>query len=272
MPKRIDRVGRNGLEFTQNLDLQQRKDNQTMARKPIPQTTKKKETTREFAPREKSDRENSRRALKTAEVIALEIVRSIVEQRLSPGDRLPLETELLKHYRVSRSSLREALRLLETQGLIAIRPGPGSGTVVGQAKPQNLGRTMTLFFHMANVTYDDLLNSWILTEPMLAALAAKNPNRELKQRLLGRFVSDSKVASPEQRAIPTGLAFHDAVSELANNDALSMIFRAIGFIVSDHMFQTKDRSALEDFIIDDHSALAATIIAGKPTLARRLMT
>jgi DNA-binding FadR family transcriptional regulator len=72
----------------------------------------------------------------------------------------------------------------------------------------------------------------------------------------------------EQRAIPTGLAFHDVVSELADNGALSMTFRAIGFVVSDHLFQTKDRNALEDFILDDHSALAEAIIAGKPALAR----
>src|SRR5439155_1065717 len=110
----------------------------------------------------------SRRVLKTAEIVALEIVRSIVEQELAPGDRLPLETEMLAHYRVSRSSLREALRLLETQGLIAIRPGPGSGTVVGKAAPHNLGRTMTLFFHMSDVTYNDLLDAWTSTEPLLA--------------------------------------------------------------------------------------------------------
>src|SRR6185369_12916329 len=112
------------------------------------------------------DTQVARRVLKTAEVVALEIVRSIVEQGLAPGDRLPLETEMLAHYRVSRSSLREALRLLETQGLIAIRPGPGSGTVVGKAAPHNLGRTMTLFFHMSHVTYNDLLDAWTSTEPL----------------------------------------------------------------------------------------------------------
>jgi GntR family transcriptional repressor for pyruvate dehydrogenase complex len=214
---------------------------------------------------------DARRALKTSELVALEIVRSIVEQNLAPGDRLPLETEMLEHYRVSRSSLREALRLLETQGLIAIRPGPGSGTVVGKAAPRNLGRTMTLYFHMSNVTYDELLNSWTLTEPLLAELAAKNPDRELKRKRLGPFLTDSKHCVDEMRAIPTGLAFHDVVSELANNDALAIIFRAIGFIVSDQLFQMKDRDALEDFIIDDHSELAEAIIAGKAALARRLM-
>ena len=132
-----------------------------------------------------------RRTLKTSEVVALEIVRDIVERGLKPGDRLPLESEMLVQYRVSRASLREALRLLETQGLITIRPGRGSGTLVGKATPSHLGRTMTLYFHMSDVTYDDLLNAWMLTEPMLAELAASNPNRARVRKALSPFVADS---------------------------------------------------------------------------------
>src|SRR5581483_7525231 len=75
-----------------------------------------------------------RRNAKTSEVVALDIVRDIVARNLKPGDKLPLESELLRQYRVSRSSLREALRLLEVQGLITIRPGPGGGTVVGRVR------------------------------------------------------------------------------------------------------------------------------------------
>jgi DNA-binding FadR family transcriptional regulator len=215
--------------------------------------------------------EPARRPLKTAEVVALEIVRDIDDQGLSPGDRLPLESEMLTQYRVSRSSLREGLRLLETQGLIAIRPGPGSGTVVGKAQPINLGRTMTLYFHMSDVTYDELLNAWIMTEPMLAELAANNPDKALRRNSLAPFLDDHNCADA-RRDIPSGLSFHDVVAKLADNRALDMIFRSIGFIVSDHMLLMKDRTALEDFIIDDHAHVARAIIDGKASLARQLMT
>ena len=100
-----------------------------------------------------TDRGRTRRNLKTSEIVALDIVRDIVGRALKPGDRLPLEAEMLVQYGVSRSSLREALRLLETQGLIKIRPGPGAGTIVAEPSPRNLGRTMTLYFHLANVSY-----------------------------------------------------------------------------------------------------------------------
>src|SRR4051812_15785186 len=89
------------------------------------------------------------RRLKTSESVARDIARDIIEARLTTGDALPPETAMLQQYGVSRESLREALRLLEVQGLISIRRGPGGGPVVGTVDPANIGRVLTLFFYMA---------------------------------------------------------------------------------------------------------------------------
>ena len=219
--------------------------------------------------RSHDDGRPARRNLKTAEIVALDIVRDIVDQDLKPGDRLPHEPEMLVKYRVSRSSLREALRLLETQGLIAIRPGAGAGTVVGEPAPSNLGRTMTLYFHMAAVNYDDLLDAWIRTEPLLAEMAAQNPDRERVRAMLEPYLPAEERAM--RTDIPSGLAFHDAVGELSGNRTLAFTFRSIGFIVSDHVLMMKDRDGLEDFIVHDHTQLARAIIDGDAGLARSLM-
>src|SRR6185312_1048128 len=97
---------------------------------------------------------------KTSEVVAFAVARDIVEHGLRCGDRLPLEAEMVDHYGVSRESLREALRLLEAQGIVTIRRGPGGGPVVGKASSMNLARTMTLYFQLAGATYDELLAVW----------------------------------------------------------------------------------------------------------------
>lgn len=211
------------------------------------------------------------RALKTSERVALEIVQDIVEHGRRPGDRLPLESEMLAHYRVSRSSLREALRLLETQGLIAIRPGAGAGTVVCEPEPYNLGRTMTLYFHMGDVTYNELLDTWKMTEPLVAELAARNPDEAARREALGQYLADSSSAAPQLRAIPAGKNFHSAVAKLSGNRALELISRAVGSIVSEHVLQLKTRVELEGFIIDDHARLAEAIVDGRAALARELM-
>ena len=178
---------------------------------------------------------------------------------------------MLAHYGVSRSSLREALRLLEAQGLLTIRPGAGPGTLVWQPEPSNLGRTMTLYFHMANVTYDELLTTWKLFEPMVAELAARNPDDALRRKTLERYLPPSEAVSGDLKAIPEGQNFHSAVAELTENRALTFISRAVGAIISAHVLQLKDRVELEPFIIDDHSQLARAIIEGRAPLARELM-
>ena len=116
---------------------------------------------------------------KTAEVVAFAVVRYIVDRRLRFGDRLPSEVEMLEHYRVSRESLREALRLLEAQGIVSIRRGPSGGPVVGRAETANLARTMTLYFQLAGATYEELLQAWRMLEPLAAELAARNSARDV---------------------------------------------------------------------------------------------
>lgn len=212
----------------------------------------------------------ARRTSKTSEIVALEIVRNIVEQDLKPGDRLPLEAEMLVQYRVSRSSLREALRLLEVQGLIAIRPGPGSGTVVGQVLAGNLARTLTLYLHMAGSTYNQLLDAWMATEPVLARLAAKNPDRARVRELMGPFVSKGH-EDHGKWLIAEGLDFHDRVAELADNPVLALVLKSISYISTEQVLTNPERGELEDQIIHDHSELAEAIIGGKAEKAERLM-
>jgi DNA-binding FadR family transcriptional regulator len=217
-------------------------------------------------PRKPLSFELTRRTLKTSEIVALEIVRDIVAQDLKPGDRLPLEAEMLVQYRVSRSSLREALRLLEVQGLIGIRPGPGAGTVVGRVLPGNLSRTLTLHLHMLGSNYDELLQAWMETEPVIARLAALNPDRTRVKEALAPFLDDS-----HPYAVREGLRFHDIVAELADNQVLSLVLRSVGFIVTEQVLTTTERGELEDHIVHDHRVLAEAIIAGDGELAANLM-
>src|SRR5436853_1093 len=64
------------------------------------------------------------RQLKRPDLVAQEIKRLITEKNLSPGDRLPRESELQAQFQVSKGTIREALKSLEVQGLITISTGP----------------------------------------------------------------------------------------------------------------------------------------------------
>ena len=127
------------------------------------------------------------RPLKTSESVARDIVQDVVAD-LGEGDSLPSEARMLEQYGVSRESLREGLRLLEAQGLITLRRGPGGGPVVGTVDPANLGRVSTLYYYLVGANYGELFEAWAVAEGYLAERAARNEDRELVRTTLEPYL------------------------------------------------------------------------------------
>lgn len=213
------------------------------------------------------------RSLKTSESVARDIVCDIIEQGLTTGDALPPEAAMLEHYGVSRESLREGLRLLEVQGLISIRRGPGGGPVVGTVDPANLGRVSTLFYYMAGATYSELFEAWVIAEATLAELAARNPDAKLREASMAPYIHDESRHVPDMldQFVQQHTEFHGEIGSLVNNRVLELSLRVYGQIVSHHVAVANDPRQLRDLIADDHLAIAEAITAGHHKRARQLM-
>ena len=208
---------------------------------------------------------------KTSEVVAFAVVRDIVEHGLQYGDRLPLEAEMVEQSGVSRESVREALRLLEAQGIVSIRRGPGGGPVVGKASSINLARTMTLYFQLAGATYEELLDAWRLLEPLAAELAAHNVDRgrvldELTAHTV-RFDDGGHVDVYQQHSN----TLHRSVIELSANRVLSLVVGAIGDIIRTHVISRIDPFELRELIDGDHAVIARAVLAGDGSAASAAM-
>ena len=214
------------------------------------------------------------RPLKAAEVVAREVVRTIRAEGLMPGERLLSEAEMLKEYGVSRESLREGLRLLEVQGMISIRRGPGGGRVVGSVDSASFGRMEALFFHLAGATYDELFVAWVFAETTLARMAAANPDLEARRAAMEPFLSgqveDHQHADLEVYVIGHE-GFHGAVAALADNRVIHLTFRAYGQIVAHHLATVGDVRAYHEALVEDHLKLAQVILDGDPEAAGSLM-
>ena len=107
--------------------------------------------------------------LKRSDLIAQEIKRLITEKNLSPGDRLPRESELQVQFQVSKGTIREALKSLEVQGLVSISTGPsGGGTIVEVPLDRTL-QFMQNYLFFQEVTIDNIYGVRQMLEPELAA-------------------------------------------------------------------------------------------------------
>jgi DNA-binding FadR family transcriptional regulator len=214
------------------------------------------------------------RALKTAESVARDIVRDIVREGMSTGDSLPHEAAMIGHYGVSRESLREGLRLLEVQGLITLRRGPGGGPVVGQIDPATLGRTSTLYYHVAGATYRELFDAWVVTERLQAEYAAMNPDRvavrAAMQPYRARLDEEADDETIESYALLHS-QFHAIVASLMRNTVLELLLQTVGQIVTHHVVLHGDPRQIRDLIAIDHQAIAQAISAGHRQRGASLM-
>lgn len=212
------------------------------------------------------------RPLKTSETIARDVVHDIVERGLGTGDGLPHEAAMLDLYGVSRESLREALRLLEVQGLITIRRGPGGGPSVGEVSPANLGRTASLYFHLVGATYGELLDAWVLAESTLTDLAARQPDRERVRAAMAPYLGDLPAGDDEMAEfVRTRTQFHTVVASLADNKPLELMLLSVGQIVTHQFIGVADPREVHDRVDEDHALLARAITAGHAKRARELM-
>ena len=108
---------------------------------------------------------------KRSDLVAEEIKRLITSKNLLPGDKLPRELDLQEMFGVSKSTVREALKSLEVQGLIKVSTGPGGGGMVVEVPLDRTFQLMQNYLFFKSVSIEDIYQVRRLLEPELAASA-----------------------------------------------------------------------------------------------------
>jgi GntR family transcriptional regulator, transcriptional repressor for pyruvate dehydrogenase complex len=170
---------------------------------------------------------NGARSPKASERIARSLVNYIVDNGLSEGTMLPVERELVEKFEVGRTTLREALRLLETRGVISIRPGRLGGPVVRRPRPEDLGESLTLLLQFEHSSLSDVMEARQTIEPAIARMAAE---RITEAELLDLSASVQRMYDHlDDRAvfIEENRYFHGLIAEASRSDVLQIFSAAL---------------------------------------------
>ncbi|KFC66920.1 Transcriptional regulator, GntR family [Devosia sp. LC5] len=160
---------------------------------------------------------------KRTDLIVEAIKQMIVEQGLGPGDRLPQEKELMAQFSAGKSTVREALKALEVQGLISVRTGPGGGPFIARMSE---GRAMSLlsnFLFARNLTMAHVQAMRAALEP-LAAVSAIGHIDEAGFRQLNAILAGNE--NPE-------LDFFGVVAGYSDNPMLAFTCRFLQRLIKE---------------------------------------
>jgi DNA-binding FadR family transcriptional regulator len=165
--------------------------------------------------------------------IADELRRLIIAGELDEGDSLGHESELIERFGVSRPSLREALRILEAEGLITVVRGVHGGARVHHPDRRQAARTAALILQTRNVPLADVFEARTIIEPAAVRLVAQARGRRASARQLRVLIGEE--AATIEDAVAFGVAnaqFHEGLVAMAGNQTLTILAEMLDEVVA----------------------------------------
>jgi GntR family transcriptional regulator, transcriptional repressor for pyruvate dehydrogenase complex len=166
------------------------------------------------------------------EQIADELRALIVSGKLSEGDSLGREPDLVERFGVSRPSLREALRILEAEGLITVVRGVLGGVIVHEPNERMTARTAALLLQSRNVTLGDVHEARSIIEPAAVRILASSPRRAVVSELRALIDEQAEVVEDPEAFGDANARFHERLVALAGNQTLAILAEMLNEIVA----------------------------------------
>jgi len=209
------------------------------------------------------------RAPKTAELVARDLRNKIVRGELKNGETLPAEAELVAQYSLSRPTLREALRILESENLLTVTRGSRGGPRINLPDPRFAARHFGLVLQSRGTTLADIFNARLLIEPSCVRLVASKARRSAVP-VLRDIIEEERATIEDNLAHSRASArFHRALIELTANPPLVLLMGMLTHIYESHVSTAaiaanveKVHAASKQRGVQAHEKLLALIEAG----------
>jgi GntR family transcriptional repressor for pyruvate dehydrogenase complex len=215
-----------------------------------------------------------------AEMVSGVLRDRILSGELEDGSMLPKQEELLEEFGVSMPPIREALRILETEGLITVKRGNVGGAVVHRPQPGKAAYMLGLVLQSRAVTLGEVVKALLAFEPACAAACASRPDRDTTVLPRLRATLDAANAALDDAPTYTGLArqFHVDMVATCGNEPMMLVVGALEALWTAHVDTlARRRSQLGSFAepaarkvsAKDHERLYGCIARGDARAAEQ---
>lgn len=215
---------------------------------------------------------------RVAEIVASQLRDDILSGRLKEGDVLPSQESLFSEFGVSPPALREAIHILETDGLISVRRGNMGGAVVHSPSATRTAQMISMVLQSRSATPADVSGALLHLEPICAGMCAARDDRmtEVVPYLEAEIELQMEQFDDVTRYVPNARRFHEAIVSRCGNEPMILLIGSLELIWSSHessvwsdegdpMSRKTMRAALRD-----HEQLLDAIRDGEPGKAARL--
>jgi DNA-binding FadR family transcriptional regulator len=215
---------------------------------------------------------------RVAEIVAARLRDDILSGRIKEGDVLPSQDGLLAEFGVSPPALREAIHILETDGLISVRRGNVGGAVVHPPSAERTAHMISMVLQSRAATPADVSGALMHLEPICAGMCATREDRmtEVVPYLEAEIQKQTEQFDNLSRYVPNARRFHEAVVARCGNEPMILLIGSLELIWSAHeswvwsdegdpMQRKTMRAALRD-----HQRLLAAIRDGNEARAVKL--
>jgi GntR family transcriptional regulator, transcriptional repressor for pyruvate dehydrogenase complex len=173
---------------------------------------------------------------RVAELVAARWRDDILSGRIKEGDVLPSQDALLAEFAVSPPALREAIHLLETDGLISVRRGNMGGAVVHPPSADRTAHMISMVLQSRSATPADVSGALMHLEPICAGMCAARDDRmtEVVPYLEAEIAVQTAQFDNLPRYVPNARRFHEAIVSRCGNPPMILLIGSLELIWSAH--------------------------------------
>jgi GntR family transcriptional regulator, transcriptional repressor for pyruvate dehydrogenase complex len=203
---------------------------------------------------------------KAARIVADALRERILTKEVVTGSHLPSAEDLLAEFGVSRATLREALNVLESEGLVRLRRGPGGGAIVTAPDGLAITRSLDSLLRFEGTTVEQVMEVRLVVDPLAARLAAIHAEPDDLERIATSVERQRRpeVIAAHEVWFQENLYFHWAIAAASHNPLVRVLSESLHNIVLTGglaiVFEESERLGS----VADHAAVQERIAAGDP--------